>query len=130
MSTLLQDIRYAVRTLAKNPGFTAATVVTLALGIGANTAVFSVINGVLIQPLPYQQDNQLMLVQQHTQGTQNTALSPQELDDLRAQSTAFRDFVEYHSLNFTLLGRGEPERVLSGMGLRCTWPTEVPTMSR
>ena len=118
MGTLLQDVRYAVRTLAKNPGFTAATVVTLALGIGANTAVFSVINGVLIQPLPYQQDSQLMLVQQHTQGTQNTAFSPKELDDLRAQSAAFADFVEYHSLNFTLLGRGEPERVLSGV---VTW---------
>ncbi len=118
MGTLLQDIRYAVRTLAKNPGFTAATVVTLALGIGANTAVFSVINGVLIQPLPYQQDSQLMLVQQHRQGTPNTAFSPKELDDLRAQSTAFDEFVEYHSLNFTLLGHGEPERVLSGV---VTW---------
>ncbi len=118
MGTLLQDIRYAVRTLAKNPGFTAATVVTLALGIGANTAVFSVINGVLIQPLPYQQDSQLMQLQQHRQGAGGTGFSPKELDDLRAQSATFADFVEYHSLNFTLLGQGEPERVLSGV---VTW---------
>ena len=93
MGTLLQDIRFAVRALAKNPGFTVATVVTLALGIGANTAVFSVINGVLIQPLPYQHDSQLMQLQQHRRGAGGTGFSPKELDDLRAQSAAFKDFV-------------------------------------
>lgn len=118
MGTLLQDIRFAVRALAKNPGFTVATVVTLALGIGANTAVFSVINGVLIQPLPYQHDSQLMQLQQHRRGAGGTGFSPKELDDLRAQSATFKDFVEYHSLNFTLLGQGAPERVLSGV---VTW---------
>ncbi len=115
MGTMLQDLRYAARTLAKHPGFTAAAAVTLALGIGANTAIFSVVNSVLLQPLPYPEDQRLVLLQQHRPGTQNTGFSVQELIDYRSQSEMLEEVVEYHSLNFVLLGRGDPERVRSGV---------------
>ncbi len=113
--SILADFRYAVRTLAKRRGFAAAAVVTLGLGIGANTAIFSVVNGVLWQPLPYHDGGNLVTLHQQSPaaGTQN--FSVQEVFDYRAQSQALEDVVEYHSLWFSLIGRGDPERVLSGV---------------
>ncbi len=114
---LAQDIRFGLRTLAGNPGFTALAVLTLALGIGANSAIFSVINGVLLQPLPYTEGNELVLLRQHApgRGIDQVNLSIPEVMDYRAQMSSLDGVVEYHSMSFTLLNRGEPDRVLTGV---------------
>ena len=112
-----QDIRFGLRTLRNNPGFTALAVITLALGIGANTAIFSVINGVLLQPLPYTDGSELVLLRQSAPGRNisQLSLSIPEVMDYRAQMESLEGVVEYHSMSFTLLSRGEPDRVLTGV---------------
>ena len=114
---LRQDVRFALRTLRKNPGFTAAAVLTLALGIGANTAIFSLVHGVLLRPLPYLDDGDLVVLRQKAPkaGVDNLAFSVQEVYDYREQNRSLGSLVEYHSMTFTLLGRGEPERVRTGV---------------
>ena len=114
---ITQDVRYALRTLRKNPGFTIAAVLTLALGIGANTAIFSLVHGVLLRPLPYLDDDNLVVLQQRAPkaGIDNLAFSVQEVYDYREQNRSLSSLVEYHNMTFTLLGRGEPERVTTGV---------------
>ena len=114
---LTQDIRYALRTLSKNPGFTAASVLTLALGIGANTAIFSLVHGVLLRPLPYLDDGGLVVLRQQVPKAEidNLPFSVQEVFDYREQNRSLASLVEYHNMTFTLLGRGEPERVATGV---------------
>ncbi|MEE9244902.1 MAG: ABC transporter permease [Gemmatimonadota bacterium] len=112
-----QDVRFAFRTLRRSPVFTAIAVLTLGLGIGANTAIFSVIYGVLLQPLPYQQGEQLVLIRQSAPGAgaNNMNFSPKEVFDYREQTETLDGVVEYHSMWFSLLGREEPERVQTGV---------------
>ena len=112
-----QDVRFALRTLRNNPGFTAAAVITLALGIGANTAIFSLVHGVLLRPLPYLDDGNLVVLRQQAPqaGIDNLAFSVQEVYDYRDQNKSLDALVEYHNMTFTLLGRGEPERVTTGV---------------
>ncbi|MDQ3170513.1 MAG: ABC transporter permease [Acidobacteriota bacterium] len=114
---MLQDLRFAVRTLRRSPGYTAAAVLTLALGIGANTAMFSVVKGVLLDPLPFTDGDELVLVQQSAPKSNRAAVgvSIPELQDYRARLTSVRDLVEYHGMSFVLLNQGEPDRVDTGV---------------
>jgi putative ABC transport system permease protein len=113
----VQDLRYGTRTLLKNPGFAALAILTLGLGIGANTAIFSVIDGVLLKPLPYANGDRLVLIQQQTPlaRQQNFPVSITELYDYRKQLASFEGIVEFHQMNFDLLRRGEPDRVATGV---------------
>src|ERR671926_233769 len=117
MDSLLQDLRYAARRLIKSPGFTAAAVLTLALGIGANTAIFSVIYGVLLRPLPYREGDRLVVVRQRARlnNANSLGFSPKEFFDYRDQNQTMESMVEHHSMNFVLYGRDEPERVQTGV---------------
>jgi predicted permease len=117
IEALAADLRYGVRTLGKNRGFTLLAVLTLGLGIGANTAIFSVINGVLLKPLPYEHGDRLVLVQQSATraNQQNFGVSIKELYDYREQLGSFDGLVEFHQMSFDLLRRGEPDRVATGV---------------
>jgi hypothetical protein len=99
--------------MRKNPGFTLAAVLTLGLGIGANSAIFSVVNAVLLKPLPYEHGDRLVTLQQQAPraGMLNQPFSVSETNDYRTQSHSLDGVVEYHNMNFILPGRGEPERV-------------------
>jgi putative ABC transport system permease protein len=115
---LLQDLRYGRRGLTRNPGYAVLAIVTLGLGIGANTAIFSVINGVLLKPLPYEHGDQLMVVRQSAplSGQAATGVAIAEYFDYRDQARdVFDGVVEYHQMNFDLLNRGEPDRVSTGV---------------
>ena len=115
MESLLQDLRFGARMLMKQPGFTLIAVLTLALGIGANTAIFSVVNAVLLQPLPYPQSGRLVMVwervqQSHYQNDRN-APAPGNFADWGNGNTSFKDMAAISSRNFNLTGDGEPLRI-------------------
>jgi predicted permease len=113
LETLWQDARFGARALGRNPSFMLAAVLTLSLGIGANTAIFSVVYGVLLRPLPYQQGGQLVVLKQQAPLARNDNLnfSVKEIDDYRAQNRTLTDLAEHHSMSFTLFGGPEPERI-------------------
>src|SRR6185437_9295438 len=106
-----------LRRLPKNAGFTAVAILTLALGIGANTAIFSVVHSVLLRSLPYPQANQLIFIRQQEKklGIEDLSFSVKEIEDYRAQNRTLSGLVEYHAMSFTLFGHGDPERVRTGV---------------
>jgi putative ABC transport system permease protein len=114
---LLQDVRYGARSLVKRPGYAALAIATLGLGIGANTAIFSLINGVLLKPLPYEHGDRLAIVRQSAplSGQAQMGVAVAEYYDYREQAKVFDGLVEYHQMNFDLLNRGEPDRVDVGV---------------
>src|SRR5213595_2966543 len=110
---ITQDLRYGLRMLWKNPGFTIVAVLALALGIGANTAIFSVVNTVLLQPLPYKNPGQLIMLWENAThlGFPKDTPSPANFLDWRAQNTVFTVIAAMAQKNFNLTGVGEPERL-------------------
>jgi predicted permease len=117
LEELAGDVRYGVRTLGMHPGYSAVVVLILALGIGANTAIFSAVNGILLRPLPYAQGDRLVILRQKAPlaGVDNLKLSPVEMADYEGRTGAFSSLVEHHSMGFNLLDHGEPSRVQTGV---------------
>ena len=113
METLLKDIRYGVRTLLKNRGFTAVALLALALGVGANTAIFSVVNAVLLRPLPFERSDQLVMVwEKRLQlGRVRNVVSPPDFNDWRTQNQVFEDMAAFSGQGFNLGASTEPERI-------------------
>lgn len=112
------DLRYGARALVKHPGYALLAVLTLGLGIGANTAIFSVINGVLLKPLPYEHGDRLVILQQSRPlaGQPQVGVAIAEYFDYRERGKdVFDGVVEYHQMNFDLINRGEPDRVNTGV---------------
>ena len=114
MATLLQDLRYAFRLLAKSPSFTLIAVLTLALGIGANTAIFTVVNGVLLRPLGFRDPSRVVLVAEKT-SYPTVSTSYENYIDWRGQSHSFESLEATRGTAITLTGTGEPERLNARM---------------
>ncbi len=120
---ILEDIRHAFRMMRKSPGFAAIAVLTLALGIGANTAIFSIVNGVLLNPLPYPHPQELTILYEHTTNFEKSSISyPNFLDWQRTNST-FASMAAYRHQDFDVTGGGDPEHVRGGMVSAEFFPT-------
>jgi putative ABC transport system permease protein len=113
MNTLLQDIRFGLRMLLKSPSVSIVATIALALGIGANTAIFSVVNAVLLRPLPFPDSESLVAVFETNleRGLQRGSHSYPNFMDIRAQNTVFEHMSSYHGGDFIMTGRGEPARL-------------------
>jgi predicted permease len=111
LADIWQDLRYGARSLLKKPGFTAVVVVTLALGIGANTALFSVVNGVLLKPLPYPQPDQLVTLHQSKPNFETGAIPYPNFRDLQKENRTFSAMAISRGFDFSLIGTGAAERV-------------------
>jgi putative ABC transport system permease protein len=117
LESLAQDMRYGWRMVARSPGSAAVAVATLALGIGVNAAFFSAVNAILLKPLPFAAGSRLLHLRQPApgMGVENADFSPPEVRDIAAQSRTLDAVAEYHSMEFTLLGHGDPIRVRTGV---------------
>ncbi len=115
METLIKDIRYGVRGLLKRPGFTVIALITLALGIGANTAIFSVVNAVLLRPLQFKDPEQLVIVWEDATfaGFPRNTPAPGNYFDWKNQNQSFADMAASAETSFNITGDGEPERVMA-----------------
>ena len=111
--TVLQDLRYALRLLRKKPGFTAAALITLALGIGANTAIFSLFDAVLLRALPYRDPDRLVIVSESLPKMDATdvGVSAAEYQDYRNQNQSFSQIAAFEDDDFTLTGANEPRQI-------------------
>jgi len=111
MDNLMKDIRFALRSLLRRPAFTAIALLTLALGIGINAALFSVVNGVLLNPLPFPHPEQLVVMDQSKPNFETGAIPYPNFLDLRKENQTFAAMSIFRSAAFSLIGTGEPERV-------------------
>src|SRR6266403_5844532 len=111
MMSFWQDVRYGLRVLAKNPGFTAIAILTLALGLGANTALFSVVNGVLLNPLPFPDPDALLAVYSQTSAFRESSISYPNFLDWHKDNKSFASLSAFRSEDYNMTGAGEPERL-------------------
>src|ERR1051325_9861336 len=111
MNSLMNDLTYAFRMLLKHPGVTAIAVLTLALGIGANTAIFSVVHAVLLNPLPYKEPDRLVSLWENVPNHGRWRVAPANFFDWKKQNTVFQDVVAFGANTLTLTGDGEPEQL-------------------
>ena len=115
MNTFLQDLKYSLRTLRKSPGFAAIAILTLALGIGANTALFSVVNGVLLSPLPYPEPDRIATLYSKTAQFEESSISYPNFLDWQRQNHSFTALAAWRSDSFNMTGSGEPQRLRGEM---------------
>lgn len=113
-STIWQDVRYGVRMLLKNPGVTIIVILALALGIGANTAIFSVVNAVLLRPLPYHESERLVFLNEKSPVLDEMSISYPNFVDWRAHNQSFEKIAVFNRGSYNLTGAGEPERIVTG----------------
>ena len=115
MLSFLQDLKFAVRSLWRSKGLTITVVVTLALGIGANAAIFSLVRGVLLRPLVNRDEDRLIYIRQSARGIENATFSIPEIQDLSSRVKTIREFGTFSTIGFTMVGLGEPREVRSGV---------------
>src|ERR1044072_3527636 len=112
MQSLINDLRYGVRMLLKHPQVTAISVVTLALGIGATTAIFSVVNAVLLNPLPFRDPDRVVALWENVPNQGRWRVAPANFHDWKKQNTVFEDVAAFGRNSLTLTGDGEPEHLV------------------
>src|SRR5881394_749687 len=119
---MFKDLRFAFRQLLKQPAFTAIAVITVALAIGATTAVLSLVNGLLVRPLPYREPQQLILLLQHfkSQNLERIPVSPPEFKDYETRARSFEKLGAFGYTNFNLANEDRPERLSPQAYFRCS----------
>jgi hypothetical protein len=123
MDALAQNLRFALRQLRKAPGFTITVVLTLALGIGATTAIFSLVEGILLRPLPFRDPDRLVLLGDHIGGNAGLAVTAREIGTYESASTAFSSIGGYMGTDFELSGGATPEEVSAARMTASVFPT-------
>src|SRR5205085_412608 len=114
---LLNELKFALRSLSRAKGLSATVVLTLALGIGANAAIFSVVRGVLLRPLVNRDEGRLVYIQQSARGNgvENATFSVPEIHDLRQRAKTLAAIAEFSTITFTMVGLGEPRTIVAGV---------------
>src|SRR5687768_6662124 len=123
--TLLQDIKFALRSFARAPSFTVIAVLTLAIGIGANSAIFSVVDGVVLRGLPYPDADRLVLVEQLRPDKRPTGISWPDFSDWRKENELFSDVAGWHGDSLVLTRAGEPPARLDGLAVTANFLTAL-----
>src|SRR5688572_33321064 len=115
--SFLQELKVAARSLTRAKGLSVTVIVTLALGVGANAAIFSVVRGVLLRPLVNRDEQRLIYIRQSAPGigAENTTFSVPEIDDLRGRVKTIAAFGDFSTINFTMIGLGEPRVIRAGV---------------
>ena len=123
VQNLLEDLRFSIRMLRKNPGFTAVALLTIALGIGVNTAIFSVVNAVLLRPLPFEQPKRLVFLRESSSEVPGMFISLANLADWQSMNKVFENMGGFRRTSAILTGNGDPRRILIGQVSSGLFPT-------